>query len=43
MDKIRNSVEDKQSWIVWQTVNEVSERKSTSKAQLKAASQCDCQ
>ena len=39
INKIRNLVEDKQSWIVWQTVNEASKRKSTSIAKLKAASQ----
>ena len=36
---IRHSVEDRQSRIVWQTLNEVSKRKSTAKAKLKAASQ----
>ena len=36
---IRNSVKDGQSRIAWQTVNEVSSRKSTVKAKLKAASQ----
>ena len=30
INKIRNSVEDRQFCIVWQTVNEVSKRKSTS-------------
>ena len=39
INKIRNSVEDIQSRIAWQTVNEVSETKSTSRAKLKAASQ----
>ena len=39
IDKIRNSVEDRQSRIAWQTINEVSKRKSTAKAKLKAASQ----
>ena len=39
IDKIRDSVEDKQSRIAWQTINEVSRRKSTAKAKLKAASQ----
>ena len=39
IDKIRNSVENRQSRITWQTVNEVSRRKSTAKAKLKAASQ----
>ena len=38
-DKIRDSVEDRQSRIAWQTINEVSRRKSTAKAKLKAASQ----
>ena len=37
IDKIRDSVEDKQSRIVWQTINEVSWRKITAKAKLKAA------
>ena len=35
----RDSVEDRQSRIAWQTINEVSRRKSTAKAKLKAASQ----
>ena len=39
INKIRNLVEDKQSHIVWQTVNEVNNRKNTSIAKLKAASQ----
>ena len=39
IDKIRDSVEDKQSKIAWQTINEVSRRKSTAKAKLKAANQ----
>ncbi len=32
IDKIRNSVEDRQSRIAWQTVNKLSRRKSTVKA-----------
>ena len=39
IDKIRDSVEDMQSRIAWQTINEVSRRKSTVKAKLKAANQ----
>ena len=39
IDKIRDSVEDRQSRIAWQTINEASRRKSTAKAKLKAASQ----
>ena len=39
IDKIRDSVEDRQSRIAWQTINEVSRRKSTVKAKLKAANQ----
>ena len=39
IDKIRNSVEDRQSRIAWQTINEVSRRKNTAKAKLKAANQ----
>ena len=39
INKIRNSVEDKQSRIVWQIVNEVRKRRSISRANLKAASQ----
>ena len=39
IDQIRDSVEDRQSRIAWQTINEVSRRKSTAKAKLKAASQ----
>ena len=38
-DKIRDSVEDRQSRIAWQTINEVSRRKSTTKAKLKATNQ----
>ena len=37
--KIKDSVEDRQSRIAWQTINEVSRRKSTAKAKLKAANQ----
>ena len=36
IDKIRDSVEDRQSRIAWQTINKVSRRKSTAKAKLKA-------
>ena len=39
IDKIIDSVEDRQSRIVWQTINEVSRRKSTTKAKLTAANQ----
>ena len=39
IDKIRDSAEDRQSRIAWQTINEVSKRKSTAKAKLKAANQ----
>ena len=39
IDKIRDSVEDRQSRIAWQTINEVSGRKRTAKAKLRAASQ----
>ena len=39
IDKIRDSVEDRQSRIAWQTINEVGRRKSTAKAKSKAASQ----
>ena len=39
INKIRDSVEDRQSRIAWQTVNEVSRRKSSARAKLKAASQ----
>ena len=39
IDKIRNSVGDRQSRIAWQTINEVSRRKNTAKAKLKAANQ----
>ena len=37
--KIRDSVKDRQSRIAWQTINEVSRRKSTAKAKLKATNQ----
>ena len=39
IDKIRDSVEDRQSRIAWQTINELSRRKSTAKAKLKATNQ----
>ena len=39
IDNIRESVEDRQYWIEWQTINEVSRKKSTAKAKLKATSQ----
>ena len=39
IDKIRDSVEDRKSRIAWQTVNEMSRRKSTAKAKLKDTSQ----
>ena len=39
IDKIRDSVEDRQSRIAWQTINEVRKRKSTAKAKLKPANQ----
>ena len=32
IDKIRDSVEDRQSRIAWQTINEVSRKKSTAKS-----------
>ena len=41
INKIRDSVEDRQSRIAWQMINEVSRRKSTAKAKLKATSQQD--
>ena len=37
--KIIKSVEDRQSRLAWQTVNEVSKKKSLSRGKLKAASQ----
>ena len=39
IDKIRDSMEDRQSSRAWQTIKEVSRRKSTVKAKLKAANQ----
>ena len=39
IDKIRDSVEDRQSRIAWQTIKEVRRRKCTAKAKLKAANQ----
>ena len=39
IDKIRDSGQDKQSMIAWQTINEVSTRKNTAKAKLKATNQ----
>ena len=37
--KMRDTVEDRQSRIAWQMINEVSRRKSTGKAKLKATNQ----
>ena len=39
IDKIRDSVGDRQSRIAWQTINEVSRRNSTAKAKLEATNQ----
>ena len=39
IDKIRDSEEDRQSTIAWQTINGVSRRKSTAKAKSKATNQ----
>ena len=39
IDKIRDSGEDRQSRISWQTINEVRRRRGTAKVKLKAASQ----
>ena len=39
IDKIRDSVEERQSRITWQTINEVNRRKTTDKAKLKATNQ----
>ena len=39
IDKIRDSMEDRQSRIAWQTIDEVSRRKSTAKVKLKATNQ----
>ena len=39
INKIRDSVEDRQSRIAWQMVNEVSRKKNTIKAKLKSTSQ----
>ena len=39
IDKIKDLVEDRQSRIAWQTINQVSKRKTTTKAKLKAANQ----
>ena len=39
IDKIRDSVEDRQSRIAWQTINELSRRKNTAKAKLKPENQ----
>ena len=39
IDNISDSVKDRQSMIAWQTKNEVSRRKSTTKAKLKVANQ----
>ena len=39
IDKVRDLVEDRQSRVAWQTINEVSGIKSTAKAKLKATNQ----
>jgi len=41
IDNIRQSVEDRQSRLAWKIVNEISDRKSTSRSKLKATSQKD--
>ena len=41
IDKIRDSVEDRQSRIAWKTINEVSRWKGTAKAKLIAANQLE--
>ena len=41
IDKIRDPVEDRQSRIAWQTIHEVSRRKSTAKSKLKATNQLE--
>ena len=41
IDKIKDLVEDRQSRIAWQTINEVSRRKNTAKAKLKAANKLE--
>ena len=38
INKIRNLVENRQSWLGWHSVNEASRRKGSSRAKLKAAS-----
>ena len=39
MDKIKDSVEDRQYRVAWQAINEVSRRKSSAKAKVKATNQ----
>ena len=39
INRIKDSVVDRQSWIAWQTVNKVSRTKSTGRANLKPATQ----
>ena len=39
IDKIRDSVKDRQARIAWQTINKLSRRKTTAKAKLKATDQ----
>ena len=39
VNKIRHPIEDRQSQIAWQTVNEVNKRKSTARVKLKPATQ----
>ena len=39
IDKIRDSVEDRQSRVAWQTINELNRRKSTAEAKVKATNQ----
>ena len=39
INKIRDSIKDRQSRIAWQTLNEVNKKKSTTRTKLKAASQ----
>ena len=39
IDKIRDSAEDRQSRIAWQTINEISRRNNTAEAKMKATNQ----
>ena len=41
INPIKNFIDDKQSWLAWQAINEVNRKKNILKAKLKVASQVE--